>query len=233
MTYLIKISSAQRDYGSTEDFVFKLSQSIKEGETYELTSAHIPQSFHNIDSTNNAFIFNEGASDLTATIPTGYYMVTTLLTALQTVMDLAGADTYTVTHNIDQQTCTVTSTGSFSVLMASVDNACTALGFTVDTASASTHTGIDFVNIERVQSLNISINDMVEIRGKHFGSTFCIPSDVELLQVLDYKAPVSEVHRVTFTQHTPYLKVRPFTDDNVTVDLQGAAYYFMLRKVSC
>lgn len=68
-----------------------------------------------IDSTNNALLFNEGGSTLTATITGGNYTLTTLASEIKTQMDAAGAFTYTVSAN-SSGTLTISATGSFELV---------------------------------------------------------------------------------------------------------------------
>lgn len=67
-----------------------------------------------IDSTNNSLIFNEGGSNLTATIDAGSYTLTTLAAEIATQMDAVGSNTYTV--SVSNSVMTISSTGSFSIV---------------------------------------------------------------------------------------------------------------------
>lgn len=49
-----------------------------------------------VDSTNNALIFNEGGSDITATLANGTYTLASYAAAIQTKMNLVGGQTYSV-----------------------------------------------------------------------------------------------------------------------------------------
>jgi hypothetical protein len=232
MTY-IKINSGKRTSGSPEDFVFKLPHNIHRGEQYEFCYAHIPYTIHNIGSTNNKFYFDEGGGTLTATIPSGFYTSTTLLEALHTALNTAGASVFTVALDINTQRATVSAVGNFSVRMASGDSRCLSVGFDTDTSGGTTHTGENFVNIEKLQSLNLDLNDIVQVKGSNVGTTFTVPCDVNVLEVLEFKSNIADIQTVEFTSDTLQLKVRLKDDDNRTVDLNGAGWYFLLRKVEC
>lgn len=67
------------------------------------------------DSTNNKLDFNEGGSELTATITAGTYTLSTLATEIKTQMEVVGAETYTVSFDKDDK-LTISSTGRFSLL---------------------------------------------------------------------------------------------------------------------
>ena len=67
------------------------------------------------DATNNKLDFNEGGSQLTATITPGTYASLTAIAAeVKTQLDSAGALTYTVTVDKDEK-MTIAATGSFSL----------------------------------------------------------------------------------------------------------------------
>jgi len=68
-----------------------------------------------IDATNNKLDFNEGGSELTATLSTGTFTLTTLAAEIKTQMDSAGALTYTVVVSKDDK-ITISSTDAFSLL---------------------------------------------------------------------------------------------------------------------
>jgi hypothetical protein len=105
------------------------------------------------------------------------------------------------------------------------------LGFSANTASNTSFTGTEPVNLERYQSLNIDINNCVETEGINFGTTFCVPSNVDVLQIVDWSPDASFRQRVSFTHDTNLLQVRVKDDDNQVIDLHGAEWFFILRAV--
>lgn len=68
-----------------------------------------------IDSTNNKLDFDEGGSELTATLSSGTYTLSELATELKTQLDAAGAATYTVSVSSDDK-ITIAATSAFSLL---------------------------------------------------------------------------------------------------------------------
>jgi len=101
---------------------------------------------YEISRENNYVNFNEGGSELTATISIGKYTATTLATALKTALDSAGALTYTVVFDRNTRYYTISATGTFSLLLSSGSNLGLSpfvlLGFTsgVDLTGAATYT---------------------------------------------------------------------------------------------
>ena len=231
----LKIDSVKRTTGSTaSDFKIKLSQPIDQGHKYELVYSHIPETYYQVDATNNQFYINEGASDLLATIPSGYYSSATLVTALSVSLNALGGHTYVVSlSSLTQKILITDSTGTFSVKMGTARTApCDALGFTTDTALASSNAGENNVNLEKNQSLSIDINNIVNVQGTNFGSTFDIPSEVDSLQVNAYKSESRFVQTVEFSHPTSQLQVRLKDANNITVDLQGHEWYMLLKRVA-
>jgi len=68
-----------------------------------------------IDATNNKLDFNEGGSELTATLTTATYTLAGLATEIKTQLDVAGALTYTVSFS-DADKITISAPTNFSLL---------------------------------------------------------------------------------------------------------------------
>jgi hypothetical protein len=233
MTTYLKIESIKRNSGTASDFKIQLSRQIEQGDTYELTYAHIPETYFQVDSTNNQFYFNEGSTDILATIPSGYYTNATLAAALSAAVNAVSAHFYTVALSAVTQKITITDgSGSFTVKMGTERSApCVALGFTTDTALAATQTGESNVNLEKNQSLSVDVNEVINVQGTNFGSTFDIPSEVDSLQVAAYRSDSRFVQTVTFNHPTTQLRVRLKDAQNVTIDLQGHEWFMLLKRI--
>lgn len=67
-----------------------------------------------VDSTNNKINFNEGGAELTATVTSGSYTLSTIAAAIETAMNAAGG-TYTVTIDKDEK-MTITGLVAFELL---------------------------------------------------------------------------------------------------------------------
>jgi hypothetical protein len=148
---MLKIDSSNRDSGGTSsDFKITLPRALQKGDVYELLYSHIPQTYFNVDSTNNTFIFNEGGLDLTAFLTQGYYTTTSILVELAT-----GSFTYTVSLIANTQRIQITASDGFSVV--AVERS--PLGFVASTGTSTQHIGTAILNLERHQSLLIDVND--------------------------------------------------------------------------
>lgn len=72
--------------------------------------------------------FNEGASDLTASLTEGSYNGVTLAAALESALDDAGTNTYTVTYSETSHKFTIEADASFDILWSTGNSATTELG---------------------------------------------------------------------------------------------------------
>jgi hypothetical protein len=70
---------------------------------------------HTITSANNAIDFDEGGSELQATIDNGDYTLTEFAVAIKTAMDAVGALTYTVSVNRATRAITIASSSNFTL----------------------------------------------------------------------------------------------------------------------
>ena len=228
MTYRhLKIDSRNRDSGTATDFRVKLPRSLHKGQCFELVCAHIPQTFHNIDSTNNSFSFVEGSTTQTATLTPGYYTNETIATELQTQMNAVGSYTYTVTLLENTQTLRIYSNGALQVIGSD-----SPLGFTTTTGFSTTNFGNEPVNLEKNQSLLIDLNNIVEIEGINYGCTFAVPSDVDVLQVLDWRPGEGYRQHVHITHDTKVLHLRLKDINNKTLDLHGSNWFIILKHIA-
>lgn len=75
-----------------------------------------------VTTDNKWFDFDEGSGELNAEIPVGDYTLETLADAVETALNAVGDDTYTVTVVRSTRIMTISSTGTFSVLISTGTN---------------------------------------------------------------------------------------------------------------
>jgi hypothetical protein len=117
--YEVIVDSKDRNYTNYPNpnyYIVDLDQTYKDVVSIELISSIVPKSQYIINSNNNTIYFNEGGSDLTATITEGNYTISTLLAALKSSMDTVGGLTYTLTNDTLTNKITISATGTFSLL---------------------------------------------------------------------------------------------------------------------
>lgn len=100
----------------------------------------------NVDRNSRFLNFDEGSGELSAEIPVTSYTLSELATAVQSALNSAGVDTYTVTVDRASRTFTISSDGTFSLLVSSGSQVgqsiFSLIGFTgADRATAASHTG--------------------------------------------------------------------------------------------
>ena len=141
-----------------------------------------------IDGNNKFINFDEGGGELSAELEQGSFTMDEMRTQIKTAMDSVGSDTYTVTIDRNSRFFTISSDGTFSLLLSSGTQVGASpfelLGFTSgsDTATAASHTGTsgagfvyepqfflqDYTDADNFQekidpSVNESANGIIEV----------------------------------------------------------------------
>ena len=102
---------------------------------------------YEITDSNKYFNFDEGAGELSAVLEIGAFTLTELLVILKTALDAVGSDTYSVSVDRTTRVITISSDGTFSILLSTGTQVGTSvfglLGFTdsSDTATLASHVG--------------------------------------------------------------------------------------------
>lgn len=164
LVYMIQnlfIDSVNKSYGTSSNFQITLDDSLNINNV-KLLNARIPVTWYNIDSLNNTILFNEGAGNLTATLPLGNYNITDLTSELKIQLDSAGLDTYTVTYDSKTMKMTISSSGTFSLLFnTSSSEIWEILGFNkTDTNIASSHVGNNVIDLIRIKYIQIIVPEL-------------------------------------------------------------------------
>jgi len=238
MNYL-KICSAQRDVGTATDYKIHQVNPIERDSTYQLVYAHIPQTYYNIDASNNKFTIEEvnpGGSIFTIEVPWGFYSNVPLFQMIEDLLNSNPSATgiYTLTFDPRLQYVRINSTKAFRVLYQHVNRLNIGFGTDVNPLYKFFQEGTSIVDLEKIQSMNITVNDCISIRGAKHGSeaSFNVVADVDILQVVDYTPPDAFPQVITFPQATSVIHVRLTNGlDNSPLDLHGSEWYMVLRKL--
>jgi hypothetical protein len=240
MSNLYKISSSKRNTGSINDYTIQFSSPLPEG-LYKLKQAVIPNSIFVVNNTNNKIYFEEnGGSILTATLTTGDYTPSTLITQISNSMTAISASsglarTYTATFSSVTNLFTITvSSSSFKMLMATytTNSASIITGFNVDdTSFASSQVSDSVVNFtNNIYSFNLNIqsqsviNYLVDNSGVSY--SFSVPVTTSYGNICVYEPTVN--YYIKLDSPTRVLKVQVRDDSNVLVPL-NSDYYFILE----
>jgi hypothetical protein len=120
---MVEATSRDRNYNNqvvTNPLKFQFQRPLKDVRSVELVSGTVPAYPYNFNSYNNAFLFQEGTTTWTLTIPPGYYTESRCVSKLESqIAVLSGiTNTYTVTQDTATKQLVVTRTaGSASFAM--------------------------------------------------------------------------------------------------------------------
>lgn len=158
---LLIINSKERDgtlFASSSEFSYSPKHGIKYN-TIRIKYVMIPLAYYNINSNNNTFIFNEGGSDLTATITPGTYSKSEFITELKTKLDSSGSQTYSVVDSDTTNNITISAAGNFQIIFSEFSTAAKRIynSGSSDTSNTTSHT-IGPIDISGVNIINIESN---------------------------------------------------------------------------
>ena len=240
-TQFLKISSADRNNGTPENFTIDFPQHLR-GKTFKLAYAFLPITWYNINETNNKFYFEEVPSvTKIATIPTGIYNNTTILNAVKTAMEEVSALTYSVAINPKTNKIVISAPNeqSWRVYNSSdkntyPNNIHKELGFNADDVGfiSQTIAGYNMINLNPVDSVNIQIGDVLNVEGlNNQGTSLIVPIDNNTLSYINYSPPISFQQVITFPKHMRSLSVKVKDQSNNILGLNGIDYFLILERM--
>ena len=255
---LFKLSSADRSASESvgsHSFVLRAGDAPEWNGTYRLVEALMPSTQYTISSSNNVIRFNEsgvgGGGSLTATVPPGYYTASSLAVAVGTVMTTAsgGYNTYTAATSSLTGLLTITATVGGNFFMENgTDTAIRdpistemsqILGYPYQssTTAAMTQTGTKPMNLSRIISFNILIDEANSSGGNRIISsrggttlTFSIPVLTNSGGIFHYK-PVGNAlmnPQEMFLKRTRVLRIKVIDDQGNLVDLNNVDWWILL-----
>lgn len=223
----IYISSQDRESGSASNFRVNLSNSPVAKCNISLVHAQIPNTYYNIDSTNNAIQFGVSLY----TINPGIYTLQDLLTAVANL-----TEDFTLSFNDITQRITITNTvGNFDLNL-NIDNSIyKKLGFAkANFTGSASYTGTAIPKIYE-SSLFICINGIPSnciTSRKDFikNSTFIIPNNVNKNEICSFYAHSQFYLKPKYSGPLNHLDVRVLNDDGYEV--QNLAEWSMVIEVN-
>ena len=176
----VYVDSTYRFGGSTSSFPYNLQDPIQKAKGFKVCTAEIPLSYYNIRYTgkaddNHIFYFSEnnGATTLQASLASGYYNSTAIVTPLQTALNSASANsyTYTVSYNATTGKFTIASSGNFKVMYPTWLSVNYVLGFdVVSTTNTTSQVAQVFPNFDYYQYFFIRFNINSKLRYDESGA---------------------------------------------------------------
>jgi len=237
---IIKLSSADRvnSTDTSSDFYLKSPYFEFKG-LFSLQECYICNSFWNINASNSAINWVSNATPSSGQIPNGFYNNTTLAAAVANLLATDGFQAYTATVNSITNAITITANAGFTLRFSlnSTTNAASLLGFTpgTDTASATSQTGTNSVNLSPVLSFNILIDGNPSIQSASASSaatSFCVPVLANSLGWFLYQPGLykSNPQTVFFSQGPKTLHIRVTDEKGFLLNLNNLNWYMLLKQ---
>ncbi len=176
MSYKLIINSASRIASSQSSanctVVFNPSIPLEGKNRMRLLSAMIPGTVYNITNLNHTLDFSVGVTLYSITIPNGLYDAVTLASTIQTLMQAAVANVWSVTYSAITKKLTFSGTSAFILLLASgaassaTNNLWQVLGYanSAGTAAADSVSGTSTTSTYAVQ-LSLPLTIMIKIQN--------------------------------------------------------------------
>jgi len=231
---LIRIRSADRESGYDEnDFII---QTRRLRGTYLVENVLIPNTAYHIKTgINDTFQLREGADTDTITIPAGFYTSSTLVAALTTACNVPATHN-NITASFDSTTGKLSLTDSTPDNLSIVGTA-PALGWSVATATPSaTITADNVLLLSTVNTFQVHISNCEgQVRngtGSISDPSFIVEVGSENSQeYVHYKASEDLQQLIHFPVEQSELRITLKDEQGRAVDLNGADWAFILRKI--
>ena len=231
----IKISSAQRTYGTPYNFKIDLREPLEAGK-YRLNEVYFCNSYYNVTATNNVIYWNEptGLGDTSTTVTPGIYSTSALVTAIGTVMTTRTTTGSTFTGSYSAITgkisITATPTTAFTFLTTSLNSILPLIGFNGTEVDPSLGGALQ-ANVNPTISMNIMIGYSTAVRdAKSNGYTYVVPIDnaVGAYVLYDAKAKYDQIAELA---RTMTLSVNVVDDNSLSIPLL-LDWYLILERVN-
>lgn len=196
----------------------------------------INNTLYNVNSFNNKIYFDETATLKTATLTLGYYTPSELVTEIKTQMDSAGANTYTVTYNSNQNTFSFSSTGNFKFVFGTnqTNSAYRLLGKNAidDVAEALTNVSDNVIDLtpNKIIYVNLPEGNIKLIDSTNTNYTFYVSTVDTFGSVI--RKDFREENDIILTYNNKKNITYSIRDNkNNLLETNGAEWYLILRKV--
>lgn len=205
-----------------------------------LESFIVPNTSYNIRAGVNDYIpFRRSSTNYAFQITPGSYTITSLLSAIQTGMNAADANTYTCTYSAITMKATIAGSGAFILNFATGTNASTScwreLGFSqADTSSTTSHTGSNVVSLEKPSTLFINIPELrypVSTSNSADYHTFIVPLTENAGNLVFFSTTSQFDQRIAFSSPISFSELTFLLKDrsNVASSLNGGEWAMILK----
>jgi hypothetical protein len=155
-----------------------------------LNYALLPNTFYNINDSNNKLYLQEDADpEIDITLTNGNYDNDTFPVMLKAILDAEGTQTYTVVLSPSTYKLTISAIAQFGFNFTGKENSCHSLmGFAdADVTQATSLTSSNMINLSPVHTFNIDIAGVSGIDQRNLHSTtFVVPIPAGSLSYVNY-----------------------------------------------
>lgn len=227
---LVKSLNRNSNSTSSSDFTIDLPRAIQGN--YLVRYVHMPNALYNVVANSNDTVYTSLGN---ATLTAGYYSSSTFATMLQTRLQVANVN-FTAAIHPDTKKVTITNTGAFTLNFATtIASAAGLLGFlNANTASATSQTGTNTVNLIWSQSVSIHINkasSQIETSSNSYGSAghILVPFTVAYgsYEIVEH----SRIEQWVTMDRTSNLSIKLYDTQGNAASLNGAEWEMLLQKI--
>lgn len=230
------ISTINLITGNSSNGTIKLQNPLNG--TYIINEFYMTNSFYTVNNNNNKIYFTESNVLKTATLTNGFYTSSQLATQIQTQMNSASRNTYTVILNSNTYQYTFSSTANFGFKFGTntISSAYKLLGFDTNDYSESTSTtSVNIIDLNSIKGIYIDFHDDkrkdIEFSNNNnpsnvFSLTFNDKSDFGSL--LSYKVRQNYIQKLKFV-NTISLKFKLYDQDFNDLTTNGLDWYLTLH----
>ena len=232
----VQIDSRYRKSGTINNFQVELPNRGLCGH-YELKAFNIYNSYTNINSTNNKFLYtiNTNAFSDTMIIPSGSYSIVQLATAIKDQLNTATGLVWSVVFSSVSFKMTFSTSLPFFFAFDVTDSIAFELGFeetnyfsTANSLVSVKQVGLSTQPMSYFVSLKEANNEMTLLNSS--STTFVVPILTSLNELNYYEPTQNSRQTCSFTNETKYLNVAIYNHENHLIDFQND-FYFILEKV--
>lgn len=242
-TTFVNIDSRKRQSGTAESLVFVLDHGLADVTKVELLHFSCYNTIYNVDQYSNQLSFTDTNGTFTITVAPGNYIESELLDAIQTAMNSASSNGYTLTYNAITMKTTISASSNFQLDFPITENSIvTVLGFLNEQYSgASSYTSPDVMDLGEPSQIHVYIRELESFfcgaAGSNDRPAFVVHVDGGREQVLDFNSGshypqfVELPYRVTLTNLTINLLTShpDASHPPVPLNLNGSEYCMILK----
>jgi len=202
--------------------------------SYQIEKVILPRTWYDVTSSNSKIYFTDAGGSHTATLTSGSYTVSNLATEIASKMTTAsGSKTFTCTVNNNTMKYTIATqdASSFTMDMGSspTSSAGNIIGFTTQSASASSITGDSVFNMNRNLYVNMIIGTQTNYSDQQSTlASLVIPIDVDFGDFLVYEPNKS--YNISI-DNSNSVNILINNSDGTNITMNGVNYAVVLRKI--